>query len=158
MSQIRNALTIIETMIMVTILAILAMIAIPKYAKSTDDARESALASDLRAARQQISLYMHQHEGRGPEVNEVGSVDTANFLDRMISRTTIEGALDANGKYGPYLLAWPSNPFMDPPADTQIKFGKAPGPPRDNTTGWYYSNRTSRLYANSYQGAEEYDP
>ena len=38
------------------------------------------------------------------------------------------------------------------------KFGKAAVPPRDGTTGWYYSTTTSMLSANSTVGAESLDP
>ena len=153
-----SAFTLVELLIVTTILAILAMIVVPHYAQSADDARDSALESDLQAARKQIELYRLHHVGRGPETNELGQLDTANLIQRLTGKTDKEGAIDANGAYGPYLLEWPGNPFISSSADSvKILFGKNPSP-RDGTTGWYYNWQTSRLHVNSPEGAESIDP
>jgi prepilin-type N-terminal cleavage/methylation domain-containing protein len=150
--------TLVEILICLLILAILAMAAIPRLVDASNDTRETALVTDLQAARTQIQLYRSRHRGRGPEFNEGGAMDTANFVARMTSRTDVNGALNPKGEYGPYLPAWPSNPFVEGPAAQAIQFNSNARPPRQGETGWYYSLSTGMLYANSTKGGEEYDP
>ncbi len=157
MHQDRRAFSLVELMIVAVMLGIMAMIVIPKYSSSADDTRESALGVDYASARRQLELYKHQHGGRCADTNEFGARDTANFINRMTGRTTFEGKLDANGEFGPYLMEWPENPFVDGAASTQVKFGKNPIA-RDGTTGWYYAWGTQKLYINSTQGGADLSP
>lgn len=151
----RKAFSLVEILIVVIMLGIMAMIVLPKFSSSADDTRESALAMDYANTSRQIELYKHQHAGRGPETDESGSLDTANFISRMTGRTTQESGLDANGEFGPYLMAWPSNPFIEGAAASQITFGKDPPLARDGATGWYYSWKNRRLYVNSTAGGAD---
>lgn len=150
--------TLTEILICLLILAILAMAAIPKLVDASIDTRETALVTDLQAARTQIQLYRSRHRGRGPEFNESGAMDPANFVARMTGCTDLNGALNPNGQYGPYLPAWPINPFVEGPAAQAIQFHSDPRPPRHGETGWYYSLSTGMLYPNSTMGGEEFDP
>ena len=149
--------SLVEVLIVVLMLAILAMIVVPQFAISQDEARDAALSTDLKAIRRQIELYRLQHGGRGPEENENGQFDTANFVNRLIGRTTPQGAIDPNGECGPYLPIWPSNPFCEAAVAEQVKFGKTNGPPRDGTSGWYFDILLRQIYPNSTEGAESLD-
>jgi len=153
-----HAFTLTEILIVVLILAILAMITVPQWSDTSEEAREAALATDLQTARRQIQLYRSQHNGRGPELNENGAKDPANFVARMTGRTDQNGKLNPAGKYGPYLNAWPSNPFVEGDAASKIQFHSNVAPPRHGLTGWYYSLTTGMLYANSTRGGEAFDP
>ena len=152
--QNRTAFALIEIMIVVVILAILAMIAVPKFARSSDEAHQSALETDLQSASKQIELYKHHHNGRGPERNEHNQLDTNNFIKRMTEKTTSLGALSSVGSCGPYLPEWPSNPFVDSAVAETVKFGKTALPPHDGSSGWYFSRRTLILYENSVRYSE----
>ena len=158
LSRSHGGFTLVEILIIVTILAILAMIVIPKWDEATDDARESALAADLQTARRQIQLYTAQHNDRRPEFNESGSVDTANFIARMTGRTDLSGKLNPSGQCGPYLTDWPANPYLSGDSAKLIQFHSNYKPPRHALTGWYYSLTTGILYANSTTGAIAFDP
>ena len=158
LSRSHGGFTLVEILIIVMILAILAMVVIPKWGQATDDARESALASDLQTARRQIQLYTVQHNDRRPEFNEGGAVDTANFIARMTGRTDPSGKLNLSGQCGPYLNDWPSNPFVESANAQKIQFHSNESPPRHGITGWYYSLTTGILYANSTTGAVAFDP
>ena len=152
------AFTLVEVLIIVLIVAILAMVVIPEWADTTDDAREAALATDLQTARRQIQLYRSEHSGRRPELDEAGLSDAANFVVRMTGRTDQSGALNSAGNCGPYLTDWPSNPFVQGAAAQTIQFHSNVAPPRHGMTGWYYSLTTGMLYANSTTGGEAFDP
>ena len=158
MRQDCRAFTLVEIMIVAVMLGIVAMIVVPKFSNSANEARESALAMDYSRVCRQIELYKHQHGNRGPETKENGHLDTGNFVKRMTGRTTREGKLDANGELGPYLMEWPTNPFVEGEAASQIKFGKNAPDARDGKTGWYYSWAKRRLYVNSLQGGADLNP
>ena len=60
--------TLVELLIVAVVLAIFAAIVIPQFASTTDEARDSALRSDLAAMRSAIELYRQQH-GEYPGAN-----------------------------------------------------------------------------------------
>ncbi len=149
--------TFVEVMIVVAILAIIAMAAMPRFADSANDARESALVTDLKTVRHQIDVYRAEHNGRGPEFDEGGVLNTTDFVFKMIFKTTREGELDSTSTLGPYLPEWPANPFCTEATAKKVNFGSDPAPPRDGTSGWYYDTVRGKLFVNSFQGAEAYD-
>ena len=53
--------TLVELLIVAVVLAIFAAIVVPQFASTTDEAKESALKSDLAAIRGAIDLYRQQH-------------------------------------------------------------------------------------------------
>jgi len=57
----QSGFTLVELLIVAIILAILAAIVVPQFASSTDDARDSALRSNLSGIRGAIDLYTQQH-------------------------------------------------------------------------------------------------
>lgn len=154
----RAALTLVEVLIVVVILLIIGMMVVPGLDLASNEARDSALLTDIRTARNQIRLYTTQHAGRPPHLDENGQADTANFANRLTQRTDVDGKLDPNGLFGPYLVEWPENPFCTDSVAPKIKFGTEASPPRDGTTGWYYNTNTCILSANSTQGGESMDP
>ena len=58
--------TLVELLIVAIILAILAAIVVPQFASTTDDARDSALRSNLSGIRSAIDLYTQQHGNTFP--------------------------------------------------------------------------------------------
>lgn len=144
-----NAFTLVEILIGVVILGILAMVVVPKFSAATQEARESALASDLAVARRQITLYKAEHKGRSPHLNASGTMDTANFIARMTSKTNISGQIASGGTYGPYMHDWPGNPLCSEATAKLIQFNSSPISPRNGETGWYFSLSTEILYSNT---------
>jgi general secretion pathway protein G len=146
------AFTLVEVLIVVMLLAVLAMIAIPRFSSASDQARESALATDLQTTRQQVEVYKTDHNGRGPHLDEDGNLDVVRFVGRLTNKTTVAGKIDNNnGTCGPYLREWPSNPFLPAGSAQSIKFGTDPAP-RDGPSGWYFETDTAILYPNSVEG------
>ncbi len=62
----QSGFTLVELLIVAIILAILAAIVVPQFASSTDDARDSAVRSNLSGIRSAIDLYTQQHSGIFP--------------------------------------------------------------------------------------------
>jgi len=158
MERVRSSFTLVELLIIVVILAIIGMMVLPRFTTASEEARESALLTDIQITRRQIKLYQTQHAGRLPHLNETGAEDGANFTKRLTSRTDVDGKLNPNGLMGPYLMEWPENPFSTAAVATEIKFAAASTTPRDGTTGWYYSTTTGVVSANSELGGETLDP
>jgi len=114
MNRKNEGFTLVEILIVVIILGILAAIVIPQFTEASNDARESALTSDLQTLRSQIELYKIQHNDMAPGYKRVGGVVgsfvAADFVTQLTTKTDVDGA--SGSDYGPYLQAFPSNPFV----------------------------------------------
>ena len=103
--MIRKGFTLVEILIVVIILGILAAVVIPQFTEASNDARDSALASDLQTVRSQIELYKIQH---------LDVLPTANIAEQLTSKTLVTGVVDdALGTLGPYLQQFPTNPYTN---------------------------------------------
>ena len=154
----RRAFTLVEILIVVSIMGIMAGIVVPQLADASDDAKEATLATDIQLLRKQIEMYKVQHGGRGPHLNQRGRNNVRNLIRRMTERTDADGRLNANGAYGPYVNAWPVNPLADESVAADVRAGTRSQPPRNGRSGWYYNRDTCMIYANSATGGESFDP
>ncbi len=146
-----DGFTMVEVLIVVMLLGILAMIVIPRFTDASEQARESALATDLQTLRRQIEIYTSEHNGRGPHIDHNGNLDPVRLVARLTGRTATDGRIDDDGPHGPYIRRWPANPFVPDPIARTVRFGEGP-PPRDGTSGWYFDTRSGMLYVNSVEG------
>ena len=104
----KSGFTLVEILIVVIILGILAAIVIPQFTNASQDARESALLSQLQTLRSQIELYKLQHKDALP--NLVGA-SPACWVP-LTTKTDSSGAASAAPKaFGPYMQSPPSNPI-----------------------------------------------
>jgi len=96
--------TLVEILIVVIILGILAAIVIPQFTNASQDARESALLSQLQTLRSQIELFKLQHMDKLP--------DLVTNWNPLTTKTDSEGAASAApDAFGPYMQSAPSNPI-----------------------------------------------
>lgn len=103
MQQRQRAFTLVELMIVVSVLAILAALVIPKYTNASATARVSSMQDTLHTARAALERYKLDHGDAYP--------DLADMWDVMTNKTDADGTVDASGDYGPYLKTLPVNPF-----------------------------------------------
>ena len=138
--------TLVEILIVVIILGILAAIVIPQFTEASQDARESALVSDLQTVRSQLELYKVQHLERYPHIADTGLPDAsaANF---------------ATGKFGPYLQKFPTNPFVaDADGPNEVLFGSLETAPGAGA-GWYFNNdNTTQWFGKFSANDDDGDP
>jgi general secretion pathway protein G len=139
--RIKGGFTLVEVLVVVSIIGVLAAIVVPQYESGTNDAKLVCLGSNLHAVRKQIELYKFHHNGILPAV--VG--DTGDdFTRRMTEKTDGSGA--AGTQYGSYLERVPINDFNK--RSTVRVGGAAAGA---NTDGWRFDPLTAEFQADDSQ-------
>lgn len=98
--------TLIEIMVVITILGVLAALIVPRVVGRTDDARIAAAKQDIASIMQALKLYRLDN-GRYPTTDQ--------GLQALITRPTTE-PMPANWKQGGYLerSTVPSDPWGEP--------------------------------------------
>ena len=144
----RQGFTLIEILIVVIILGILAAIVIPQFTDASNDARVSAMVSDLQTVRSQIELYKVQHLDDFPgTVNGTWSV--ANFVTTLSTMTDEHGqASTAADALGPYLQKFPTNPFN---ASSAVRDATGATDPNaeSGTEGWWFNSTLGTFGVNT---------
>lgn len=153
MRPIRSAFTLIELLIVVSILGVMAMIVVPHFVGASNSSRGAALADQLRIIREQSNLYRAQHQGKWPGVDSNGTISPeVDFLITQLTAYTddkgnISTAKSATFRYGPYLPSVPANPISGLKT-ISINTGSATPTP-DDSTGWIFQPATGRVWSNS---------
>lgn len=161
--------TLIELLIVVIIIAILAAIAIPQFASSSNDAQEAALDANLSTVRSALELYRVQHNNVYPGVNVAtggnASCTAANgtlgvgtagsevaLREQLTTYSSATGATctvpAANFPFGPYLRAIPAEPITNSAAVAVVTAANA-ADPAAATGGWRYNTALGRFQMNS---------
>jgi len=162
MSQRRRerAFTLVELVIVITIMATLATVALPTIISSGTEGDETALVTDLAAIRSSISLYKSQHNDRLPGLvsGKKPSDPAKAFVDQMLLYSDANGKTSSTKsgsyKYGPYIQS--RSGFLPCPAgkkegnaqvlvnasQTQLT-AKA-----DEAQAWKYSYQTGEFICN----------
>ncbi len=139
----KSGFTLVEILIVVVILGILAAIVIPQFTNASQEAKESALVSDLQTVRSQIELYKIQHNDAIPVPESGGAT-----WNKMTTYTDVGGTAsdtkDATYCYGPYLQKLPTNQFNNKNT-IEVGTGEAAG---GTTYGWYLNSSTGVFQAN----------
>ncbi|MGH2271255.1 type IV pilin protein [Anaerohalosphaeraceae bacterium U12dextr] len=152
----RNAFTLIELMIVVSILGILAAIALPMFQNQSQLAKESAAKNMLRSLRSQTELYKLDHNGLTPGYyyNPVGALSNASadkVMEQLICTTDVKGVSSTNTTKtatfccGPYFMKMPVNPFND---KRNIKLVTNFAAEADRSTGWLFKRETCEFRLN----------
>ena len=131
MCSYRGAFTLVELLIVVAIIAILAILVLPKFIGASDEAREAALMKDLQMLRNQIEVFKLHHGGVIPD-NDI--------VDQLLNKTDERGSERTDGQYGPYIPIFPTNPFTD--TNSVEVGGDSPG---GGDHGWFYNRDTGLI-------------
>ena len=164
-----SGFTLIEMLIVITILGILAMVIIPQITVSTEDAKVSTLKTNLSGMRSAIEMYYAQHNMTYPGVNKTtgntaatpvpsaaGDV-VASFTAQMTQFTDATGntsaTVSASHPFGPYIKggALPMNPFNNLntlASDFEAVDITASRVADATATGWKYLPKLGILFAN----------
>jgi general secretion pathway protein G len=124
-----NGFTLVELMIVVSILGILAALVIPKFTNASEMAQVSSTKDQLRLLRIALERYKLDHSDSYPAIGTI--------WDGLAGKTDLDGTSNATGDYGPYLKQPATNPFTD--SSTVVAAGAGTA-----TDGWEYDTTTSR--------------
>jgi prepilin-type N-terminal cleavage/methylation domain-containing protein len=147
--------TLVELIIVVTILGILAAIVLPTFQGNVATAKESAAKSDLMAMRAQIELYKLQHNGYPPGYVNGAGAPIATVSLQLVGTTTVAGQASPSTVpsdpflYGPYLKKIPENPFNKHSTIAYVAEATAFSAAVDGTSsGWLYKKETAEITIN----------
>lgn len=159
MNQVRgknSAFTLIEILIVVTILGILAAVVFPEYQSHAQQAKESTAKNNLRMLRQAIELYATQHRGIAPGYingDIEGTLFIFAFKAQLVTMATNEQGQcqqyrTVDYPYGPYLSDLPKNPFNNEITITFLSNTDEFPTEASGDTGWIYKAFTKTIRLN----------
>ncbi len=150
-----KAFTLVEVILIVTILGILGALVLPTFQGHIAKARESAAKDNLRVMRNQIELYKMQHKGIPPGYAD-GLPIGAAMLELQFTATTAEtGAAFPSTVpsepylYGPYVKRLPENSLNKLSNIVYVPEATAFSAAVDGTSsGWLYKKETGEFKIN----------
>ena len=148
----KRAFSLLEIMIVVSVLGILAAIVMPKLQSESTKAKETAAKDNLRILRSAIEVYTVQHKDVPPGYPNGDTSSTPlgiAFSLQLIKATNSSGQTADPGTagydLGPYLSNMPANPF-NKSKTTQILADNADLPDAaTGTYGWIYKPATKEI-------------
>jgi general secretion pathway protein G len=99
--QAQAGFTLIEIMVVITILAILAVLVVPKIVNRTDEARQVAAKTQMKNVEQALQLY---------KIDNGNYPATEQGLDALVHRPSV-GEVPKNWREGGYLPKVPKDPW-----------------------------------------------
>jgi len=150
-----KAFTLVEVILVVTILGILGALVLPSFQGHIAKARESAAKDNLRAIRSQIELYKLQHKGTPPGYLNGSGVPEELMQLQFTGTTTETGAASPSTVpsepylYGPYVKRLPENSFNKLSNIVYVPEATAFSAAVDGTSsGWLYKKETGEFKIN----------
>ena len=151
----KDGFTLVELIIVVTILGIMAAIVMPTFQGNVARAKESASKSNLSTMRSQIELYRIHHNGFPPGyVN--GNGTSVGILELQFTGTSTVTGLASTSTvstapflYGPYLKKIPQNPYNKLATITYVaEATEFPTAVNGTSSGWLYKKETGEIMLN----------
>ena len=135
-----SAFTLVELVMVVTIIGILAAIAVPRMSTVTTRASANALHATLTNVRKAIDCYYAEHGKYPGYIPGTDTPDGDYFADQLLMYTKSSGETNATyGNpylYGPYLRApFPINPTNNLNT-VHVKATPADADPAEGSVGW----------------------
>jgi general secretion pathway protein G len=147
----KRGFTLIELMIVVSILGILAAIVLPHFQDHQQQARRAAAKDTLRKVPTQIELYKLDHNGLAPGFLGTGQASDSMIINQFVGTSAPNGMATSSrvpaGQYvhGPYLDRMPVNPFNGKNKIRSISEATAFADAIDPNFGWLYKKETAEI-------------
>lgn len=115
--------SLVELLIVVSVLGILAALVVPKFTDASVKARSAATKDTLSSTRTALQRYKLEHNDTYPDIDDLWGA--------LTGKTDKDGTPNAAGDFGPYLKSDPINPYTS--SSTVQAFGAG-----TVTDGWEY--------------------
>lgn len=137
----RGGFTLIEVLMVVTVLAIIAGVVVPQVTTVIDEAKSAALIKDLRELTHAIERYRMEHNGGPPDLLQ------NQTLIQLLEKTDADGNVGTGPEfiYGPYVTEIPKNPLNG--VSRIFRVNTAPPPNLTQRVGWVYHPDTGQIWA-----------
>ena len=151
----KNGFTLVELVLVVTILGILAALVIPTFQNHVTTSREAAAKSNLGTMRSQIELYKMQHAGVPPGYVDDAEAPIPTLELQFTATSTVTGQVSPSKVpadpflYGPYVRKLPQNPFNKKSTIEYVLEATAFSAAVNGTSsGWLYKKETGEFVLN----------
>jgi len=124
----RSGFSLIEVTIVMTLLAIIALIVLPTVVNASRDSRETQLLSHLRALREAVALFQSQCGDLPAKLEDVVAADGSGL------KGASGDLIPANSYRGPYFTA---------------PGGQLPVDPMTGARDWHYEPTTGQVHSAS---------
>lgn len=148
-TQPQRSFTIVEMLVVVTMIAMIASMAIPRMSRGAVGASQSALAGDLNLVRNAILYYAIEHGNTFP------GPDAGSVVKQLTAYSDAAGNTSATRTtvfvHGPYLAAIPPCPLGPKAGSSDVCIDATHSPPQfktGNSAGWVYNPTTGEFYPN----------
>jgi general secretion pathway protein G len=151
----KKAFTLVELILVITILGILSALVMPTFQGHIVMARETAVKDNLKVIRTQIELYKMHHDEIPPGYINGSEAPTALLALQFTATTSVTGAVSPStipaGVYvnGPYLKKLPINSYNKLSTIAYVAQATAFSVAVDGTSsGWLYKKETGEFKIN----------
>ena len=151
----KKAFTLVELILVVTILGILGALVLPTFQGHIAQAKETAAKDNLKIIRTQIEIYKMDHQGVPPGYINGSEAPTALLALQFTATTSVMGEVSPStipdGVYvnGPYLKKLPENPYNKISTIVYVAQATAFADAVDGTSsGWLYKKETAEFKIN----------
>lgn len=139
----KKAFTLIELMVVISIIGILSAIVLPRFTDITDDARVAQVQGNLTNLRTSIEMFNVKNE-RYPAYGE--SLSPSSNSD---GKTDISSAGNLSVEF---TALYSKSILPETPASEEISATNEVVEERDNTGGWLYREEEGKIFANLKNG------
>lgn len=127
----QRGLSLVELLIIVSIIGILAAIVLPTFSNANETAKAGALSSQINTVKKALILYKTDHNDTYPTDAQL----ITSQWQVLINSTDVDGATSGSD-YGPYFQKPPFNAFMDSSVVAA-----------DNSAAWQYDSSNGTIQA-----------
>lgn len=139
----KKAFTLIELMVVISIIGMLAAIALPRFTDVADNARVAQVQGNLANLRTSIEMF-HAKTEKYPLYGDILSASATNGNSADIS---FDGYLSEE-----FAAFYSKDTMPETPASEEAPATNQVIEKRDNTGGWLYTEKDGKIYANLKDG------
>ena len=151
-----NGFALVEIVVVTLLLAILAVLVMPRLVEATDTRRQTQLREQIQILRTAVTVYRAEHNNTPPGYPGGDATQTPTYetlVAQLTQYTDTQGVTsitpDSRFNLGPYFDKIPYNPINNRAGIRVIpNDGQIPDKP-EGTDGWFYHPATGAVVVNA---------